>query len=208
MKFKAFIVTVFLAFPVSVRLTDIGFNNFKTIVGLSIFFFGVYTFIQKKKKNKINYKEPLLQFNILFLILVILQWFLHGNVNATLKSFVSQISPLISSVLLIFFISNHSTKYQEGLLKKIIIGIVVIFLFQFSLSLYESLKSMPLIQYGLLERNNSLELLNLVQRRSLLELIGINIGSKLPLTMLLGEHNYSAPLLAIYNLIFLFAFHR
>ena len=204
MKQKAILLLLLIGLPIFIRLLPVGILNFKTFIYGAFLAMGIAVLTSRKVIIKIS--DPLMQFNVLFVGLLLLQFFIGRNYSAEFSLIQTALMPFLISIIIILYINSIRSGNILKIIDNVLIGLAIIFLIQFSLSLYEMYSGNPFILYGFLKTHTLDQNMGFYQSRSLLSLIGLNINAQFSLTMLIGHWNHSAPHLAIYNLVFLYLY--
>jgi hypothetical protein len=210
MKYKALIIIIVIYFPIFIRLSDNANNHYRIVTYFMLFIFALYTLNNYKTiRPQVNKFSPFITFSIVFIVINIVSLVFYKSLYANIDLLTRYLFPFFLGLLLLLFLSNFSNDYLRPLLEKTFHYIGIVFLIQFTLSIYQSYTGNPLIaaeRTWLLDPEQNLQWV--FEQRTVLSLINVNIGFKFPLSMLLGHHNSGASHIAIYNVIFLYMFYK
>ncbi len=206
MRQKSIVLIALVALPIFIRFLPIGASNFKTFIygAFLIMIFLVIT----SKINFPKFSDPLLQFNFLFSGIILLSFLIAGNYANSMPMLQQLIMPHLISIAIIYYTATIKHYIIPKVLDIVFYGLIVIFLLQFALSIYEMQSGNPFFLYGFLKTHSLEQNAVFYQNRSFLNMLGFNLNAQFSLTMLIGHWNHSAPLLAIYNLVFLYLFYK
>ncbi len=209
MYFTVFVIIFIIYIPIFIRLTDIGTTNYRLMVYSSLVLFTFYVLLKvKKTKPLAKLFAPYIKFNLLFILISFIQIIFHDDIILGLGLAASSLMPFILVSILLFFLSSYDIRQLKLIMEKVFYFIGIMFLIQFILSIYSSYTNTILVRSSEWMLDPRFDLTNSFQKESLFSLIGIHVPFYFNLSMLLGQKNHAAALLAIYNVIFLYMLYK
>ena len=202
------LIAICIFIPIFVKLTHFGERNYRTVIFFLLFYLFI-RFINTDYKNIFVYNKinNLILFNKILITIITFHIILEYNRFFYIldRSFLQLAIPAFS-LLLIGNIANKDIKKIKISMEKLFFIIGIIFIIQLTISCIESYYGTPFINYGYTTYNSIDINTILFNKRSILGVFGIDLPFKFPISMLIGQWNWSAPLLVFYNLIFITMF--
>jgi len=190
-------------------LSNVPFN----FANYSILFFGVLLMFPNLKNRFGAYEKlPILFWANLLILIILLS---KGLIDGLFAFALAKSSGFFFSILVILIIKKYGINQNKDLFYFNLVNyLLIFFLFQYSFSMYESILGIPLGDYEIkVYRFGSLVLpTDAIGARDPLLLLNISqsalLGLNFPILGLIGQHNGFGVMLAFYNILFLYAFHK
>lgn len=208
MNAKVLLVLTAMFFPVVSLVFSFGEQQFLTVVYLSLIPLWLLSFSGTiTNRDLLDDVRSLRYYNYGFILLCILQLAVFIN---DMRGTLSLIPSNILSLLLIHRFSKERHEVGIELLQRIFIVLGFVFVAQFVLSAYESMRGEYFGAAMTTGDEYSIQGLDF-QRRLVFSLFTQDLGIlgdlKLPFSGLVGQHNYWGTQLPFYNLLFLYQYH-